>query len=152
MTFGRAIATRFAKTKGLSLGVIASSQYPQRVGKFSVDEAKALGQMLHVIWTREGMRACDDEGHAISSLSALRYLQNAFGNALAGVKAAMKELADSYTDPELLDSEAYALYTHFRPSVASREAGWGAKGDLDLNRLKALAYSPTRGPVVESRM
>ena len=129
-----------------------SSQYPQRVGKFSVDEAKILGQSLHVIWTREGMRACDDEGHAISSLSALRYLQNAYGTALAGVKAAMKELADSYADPEVLDSEAYALYTHFRPCVASREAGWGAKGDLDINRFKELAYSPTRGPIVEARM
>jgi hypothetical protein len=50
----------------------------------------------------------------------------------------MEALARAFT-PEDLARRAYALYEAFRPSVPPGEKGWGAKGELDLGRLRALA-------------
>jgi hypothetical protein len=52
----------------------------------------------------------------------------------------MEELAASLT-PEDLAARAYELYEQFRPSVPAGVRGWGAPGDLDLEKLRAL----TRG-------
>jgi hypothetical protein len=38
-----------------------------------------------------------------------------------------------------LAQEAFGLYEQFRPGIPEGVGGWGAKGELDLNRVRALA-------------
>ena len=53
-------------------------------------------------------------------------------------RQAMAELAKS-RPPKELAAEAFHLYERFRPEVPSDERGWGAKGVLDLAKIRALA-------------
>jgi hypothetical protein len=41
--------------------------------------------------------------------------------------------------PTELAQKAFGLYEKFRPSIPEGVAGWGAKGTLDLARVRALA-------------
>ena len=50
----------------------------------------------------------------------------------------MTALARAF-EPEDLAERAFALYAAFRPAIPSGARGWGAKGELDLARLGALA-------------
>jgi hypothetical protein len=50
----------------------------------------------------------------------------------------MAKLARSFP-PKELATRAYTLYEKFRPAVPTGTRGWGAKGELDLEKLKALA-------------
>jgi hypothetical protein len=50
----------------------------------------------------------------------------------------MRELARSYR-PEELAQNAYRLYETFRPAIPEDVTGWGAKGRLDLDRIRSLA-------------
>jgi hypothetical protein len=67
-----------------------------------------------------------------------RYLARAFGRDLAAVQAALEALAQAYP-PDHLAARAYALYEQFRPAVPEGTKGWGAKGDLRLDAIRALA-------------
>ncbi len=40
--------------------------------------------------------------------------------------------------PQKLAAEAYQLYSEFRPSITKGDAGWGAKGKLDLERIRGI--------------
>jgi hypothetical protein len=55
------------------------------------------------------------------------------------VRTAMAKLARSFP-PKELAARAYSLYEKFRPAVPTGTRGWGAKGELDLEKLKALAH------------
>ena len=66
-----------------------------------------------------------------------RYLEKKFGEALPAVRAAMSALAKAFK-PEQLAREAFRLYEEFRPEIPDDVGGWGAKGELDLNRVRAL--------------
>ena len=50
----------------------------------------------------------------------------------------MKKLAKAYT-PKQLAVEAYGLYEQFRPEIPEGKKGWGVKGELDLDYIRALA-------------
>ena len=99
---------------------------------------RILNQSIDVVWTKEGMRACDERQFPITSAPIVRYLQNAFGPNYARVYGAMKELALSYGDVDRLDAVAYDMYTKFRPEVPAGSQGWGAKGLLDIEKILAL--------------
>jgi hypothetical protein len=58
--------------------------------------------------------------------------------ALPAARAAMSALAKAFK-PEPLAGEAFGLYEEFRPRIPEGVAGWGAKGELDLNCVRALA-------------
>ena len=49
----------------------------------------------------------------------------------------MAELAAA-CEPEDLYRRGFRLYEQFRPSVPAGESGWGAKGELDLAKVRAL--------------
>jgi hypothetical protein len=51
----------------------------------------------------------------------------------------MEHLARSRTGEELA-SQAYTLYEKFRPTIPAGVRGWGAAGNLDLDRLARLAH------------
>lgn len=70
--------------------------------------------------------------------SVERYLEAKFGDRLDEARTAMMRLARALPPPRLA-SGAYALYEEFRPRIPAGVRGWGAAGDLDLDRIEALA-------------
>jgi hypothetical protein len=50
----------------------------------------------------------------------------------------MTELARAYK-PKELAVEAFGLYEQFRPDIPEGTKGWGAKGVLDLRKIRAMA-------------
>jgi hypothetical protein len=85
----------------------------------------------------EGLRAVSKD-RAISPASVRRYLEGKFGDRLTDARAAMVRLARSMPARELA-KRAYALYEEFRPAIPAGVGGWGAAGDLDLDRVAGLA-------------
>jgi hypothetical protein len=55
-----------------------------------------------------------------------------------GGRQAMANLAGSFAEDDLR-SRAYSLYERFRPQIPAGRAGWGAKGQLDLELIPKLA-------------
>ncbi len=52
--------------------------------------------------------------------------------------AAMRDIANGFR-PEELSKNAFRLYEKFRPAIPEGVTGWGAKGSLDLDRIRSLA-------------
>ena len=50
----------------------------------------------------------------------------------------MADLAAAY-EPLDLNRRGLRLYEKFRPEVPRGESGWGAKGELDLTKVRAAA-------------
>ena len=148
LTLGRALAGLNAYSKGRALGLFKPT--PESVRAERKKKAKAAGVfdvgLMHravpVERTADGLRAVS-KGKPIDPASVQRYLEGKFGEALGEVSAAMINLAAS-RDPEDLATEAYGLYEKFRPEIPAGEAGWGAKGDLDLDRIRE-PLRPHRG-------
>jgi hypothetical protein len=84
------------------------------------------------------------KGEPIDPKSVQRYLAQKFGDDLGDVQAAMEALAQAYT-PAKLAGQAYSLYEAFRPTVPEGEKGWGARGELDLDQVRALARRAGKG-------
>ena len=61
-----------------------------------------------------------------------------FGETLPAVREAMRALAKAFK-PDQQALEAFGLYERFRPGIPEGVGGWGAKGLLDLNRVRAPA-------------
>ena len=148
LTLGRAVAGLNAQSKGRRLGIYAepSLEVPARKGnepaKPAPKTAFLLGRGVPVIRTPEGLRAVV-KGRVENPDSVKRYLKEKFGESLPDAQAAMRALGKAYP-PERLTEIAFSLYEEFRPEIPSGTKGWGAKGPLDLNRIKALAQRGTR--------
>ena len=63
-----------------------------------------------------------------------RTLPKAFGDRLDEARAAMDALAGS-VPPEEFNRVGFRLYERFRPDVPDGAQGWGAKGELRLERI-----------------
>lgn len=63
------------------------------------------------------------------------YLARAFGDRLGDAREAMEALAANLP-PEELNRVGFRLYEHFRPEVPDGVKGWGAKGELRLDRVR----------------
>jgi hypothetical protein len=50
----------------------------------------------------------------------------------------MRDLAKAF-QPEQLRTNAFNLYEKFRPAIPEGVKGWGAKGYLDIERIRSLA-------------
>ena len=66
------------------------------------------------------------------------YLESKFGESLSLARAAMRDLAKAFR-PEQLRTNAFRLYEEFRPAIPEGVKGWGAKGNLDIDRIRSLA-------------
>jgi hypothetical protein len=141
LSLGRAVAGLTAQSKGRRLGIFAPT--PEALKK-ARKETRAkeiwielLGRHVPAINTLEGIRAMN-KAKPVEPAAVERYLEGKFGEALPAVREAMKALAKAFK-PEQLAGEAFRLYEKFRPRIPEGVSGWGAKGELDLNRLRALA-------------
>lgn len=146
LTLGKAVAGLTAQSKGQRLGIYtpAEEELDSKGGK--VTRAPVAGEELMVevvgrrvpaVQTEGGLRATMN-GAEIDPNSVERYLEKKFGAELAEARLALKALAQSYP-PQELKRHAFALYEQFRPTVPEGVQGWGAAGDLDLERIRRLA-------------
>ena len=142
LTLGRADAGLNAYDKGVSIGLFtpAPKSVKEQKTKLRAGETfhvELLHRAVPVIKTPEGLRATT-KGNPIHPDSVERYLQSKFGDALDEVKKAMDQLAASMP-PARLAQEGFRLYEKFRPQVPTGVSGWGAKGELDVGQIIALA-------------
>jgi hypothetical protein len=106
-----------------------------------------LGRSVPAVHTDQGLRALA-KGAPINpdsvraAVPSRRYFTQKFGESLPDVRAAMETLAKSYRK-DALAKRAFTLYEQFRPAVPEGMSGWGAAGELDLTRIRALAKSKT---------
>jgi hypothetical protein len=143
-TLGRAVAGLNAQSKGRRLGIFATPEpgakataKPAERAAASVDTVPLLGRAVPIVRTRAGVRAAT-AGRADDPAAVQRYLAGKFGAALDAAREALRELARAVPKREL-DARAFELYEAFRPGVPEGQRGWGAKGVLDLARVRALA-------------
>ena len=142
LTLGRAVAGLNAYAKGKSLGLFSPT--PEDVGKKRKELREREGLSVDLLQravpatrTREGLRALSKD-KPIKPESVQRYLESKFGDALEDAADAMRTLARS-VDREDLARLGFGFYERFRPEIPSGTKGWGAKGRLDLDRIRALA-------------
>lgn len=141
LTLGKAVSGLNAQSKGQRLGIYSptSEEEAREARKREPEEQYTIGLMgraVPVIQTKDGVRAAR-EGRPDHPESVQRYLQNKFKEALPEAQAAMEALARSYP-PDELKRRAYALYEEFRPAIPEGKRGWGAAGELDLEKIKSL--------------
>jgi len=141
LTIGQAVAGLNAYAKGVRLGIytpepVSLKEQRKKLAPKNVLQVEVLHRAVPVVQTEHGLRALN-KGKAVSPAAVRRYLASKFSEALPEVKAAMEELAGSLSHEELVH-RAYELYEQFRPSVPTGVRGWGAPGDLDLEKVRAL--------------
>jgi hypothetical protein len=143
LTLGKAVAGLNAQAKGRRLGIY--EEPPDRPDGTAARQrptddrqlVTVLGRAVPVVQTGQGLRATVD-GQPVDPASVRRYLARAFGRDFAAVQAALEALAQAHP-PDELAARAYALYEQFRPAVPEGTKGWGAKGELRLDAIRALA-------------
>ena len=141
LTLGHAVAGLNAHSKGVSLGLFhpapeAVREHRKRLQKGKTLTVALLGRAVPVVRTPDGLRALTKD-KPDDPASVTRYLEGKFGEALPDTRAAMTRLARSLPVKDLA-THAYTIYEKFRPETPAGARGWGAKGDLDLARLKEL--------------
>jgi hypothetical protein len=92
---------------------------------------------VSAINTTDGVRAVI-KNSPIEAKSVERYLESKFGDSLGTARAAMRDLAKAFR-PEQLLKNAFSLYEQFRPAIPEGVKGWGAKGTLNIDRIRSLA-------------
>jgi hypothetical protein len=141
LTLGRAVAGLNAQSKGRALGIFKPSGARRKVRALAPGETldvELLHRVIPAVRTPEGVRALEPGRRPAEPEAVERYLAGKFGPALGPARRAMATLAASYP-PAVLAERAYALYEAFRPGVPAGQAGWGARGVLDLAKIRALA-------------
>jgi hypothetical protein len=141
LSLGKAVAGLTAQSKGRRLGIY--KPVPQEVKKARARKRgeefliEICGRQVPAINTADGVRAVI-KNKPIEPKSVERYLETKFGDSLATVRAAMRDLANAFR-PEQLATYAFSLYEQFRPAIPEGVTGWGAKGNLDIDRIRSLA-------------
>ena|ERR1043166_463661 len=140
LSLGKALASLNAQSKGKRLGIfkprpkdLKKLRQRERGEEFWVD---LLGRAIPAVNTQVGVRAVA-ESKPIQPDGVERYLESKFGDALAETRRAMMDLA-SGLEPDELAAQAFSLYEQFRPRIPEGVRGWGAKGELDLARIRRL--------------
>jgi hypothetical protein len=140
LTFGKLLAGKQAQDKGRSLGIYHEKPGSESAPKHGLGEEfwiELCGRPIPAKRTLEGVRAVVKDA-PIDPASVRRYLEQKFGEGYPAALEAMRHLAASRT-VDALRTEGFSLYERFRPQIPRGTAGWGAKGLLDLDRIRALA-------------
>lgn len=142
LSLGKALAGLNAQAKGRRLGIYKP---PERVEGLPPKKARRgeefwvelLGRPIPATQTARGVRAVEGD-RPVEPAGVERYLQGKFGEAFDSVRRVMEELARAFS-PKELAGRAFSLYEHFRPGIPEGVRGWGAKGELDLDRIRGLS-------------
>jgi hypothetical protein len=141
LSLGKAVAGLNAHSKGRRLGIF--NPVPQELEKARATkrgkefQIELCGRAVPAINTPDGVRAVN-KGAPIGAESVERYLESKFGESLDAARAAMRELAKAVTREQLM-ANAFGLYEKFRPEIPAGVKGWGAKGNLDIDRIRSMA-------------
>jgi hypothetical protein len=141
LTLGQAVAGLSAHAKGVSLGIVEPTpelvrEQGDRLAEGEQLRVDLLGRAVPVVRTPKGLRAVN-KGKPGNPVQIEKYLAGKFGERLADARAAMAELAAT-CEPGDLYRRGFRLYEQFRPGVPAGESGWGALGELDLAKVRAL--------------
>jgi hypothetical protein len=142
LTLAKGLTGLTAQAHGQTLGIFKEAAKGEAKSKAKQPKAGAVfnqrffRKQIPVMRTKDGIRAVS-KSEPIKPESVERYLQSKFGEALPEARAAMEQLAKSMP-PKELSREAYALYGQFTPKVPMGAEGWGAKGELDLDKVRLL--------------
>jgi hypothetical protein len=142
LTIRQTVAGLNAYAKGVRLGIYTPEPESVKAERKKLPPEKVLhvdvlGRAVPVMQTDQGLRAINKEKPVVPA-AVRRYLASKFGAALPEVKAAMEHLAAAF-EPEELGQRGYGFYEQFRPAIPAGAGGWGAKGSLDLAKIRALA-------------
>jgi hypothetical protein len=144
LTLGKAVAGMNAQSKGQRLGIYESPEGKEDEARPEKEKAPGaqttvglLGRQVPAVYTKDGLRALDKDKPG-DPRSVQRYLEQKFGEDLGEARSAMQTLAGALS-PEELSRRGYALYEQFRPEIPEGTRGWGAAGDLDLDKIRSLA-------------
>ena len=142
LTLGQAVAGKSAYAKGVSLGIIEPKPELVREGAEHLGEGEQLfvgllGKPVPVVQTPDGLRAVA-KGNPGNPARIEKYLAAKFGDRLDDAWQAMADLAAVHERVDLV-RRGFRLYEAFRPGVPAGESGWGAKGELDLDAVRAMA-------------
>ncbi len=141
LTLGKGVAGLNAQSKGRRLGIYKPAEQkaakPPRPKRGEELWVEVCGRAVPAVSTKDGLRAVVGD-KPVDPEGVTRYLESRFGEDLGAVRDAMQELARSMKPGELAE-RAYSLYEAFRPSIPAGKKGWGAAGELDLNRIRSLA-------------
>jgi hypothetical protein len=102
------------------------------------DTAQLLGKKIRLTHDANGVVLAEGEGKPATAAPVHAYIAKAFGEHLAEIRKAMEDLAGRH-DPDELNRIGFRLYEHFRPEIPADVKGWGAKGDLDLKKIRSAA-------------
>ena len=142
LTLGQAVAGLSAYAKGVSLGIVEPRPELVREQGDRLAEGERLlhvallGRAVPVVRTPDGLRAVN-KGKPGNPARIETYLASKFGERLEDARHTMAELAAAY-EPVDLYRRGFRLYEQFRPSVPAGESGWGALGEVDLAKVRAL--------------
>src|SRR4051812_25282543 len=141
LTLGQAVAGLSAHAKGVSLGIVEPRPELVREQSDRLSEGERLhvdllGRAVPVVRTPDGLQAVN-KGKPGNPARIETYLAGKFGERLEDARHAMAELAVA-CEPAALYRRGFRLYEQFRPSMPAGESGWGAKGELDLAKVRAL--------------
>jgi hypothetical protein len=141
LSLGKAVAGLNAQSKGQRLGIF--KPVPQEVKKARAQKRgeefwiEICGRQVPAINTPDGVRAVI-KNQPIEAKGVERYLESKFGESLGTARAAMRDLAKAFR-PEQLSKNGFSLYEKFRPAIPEGVRGWGAKGNLDIDRIRSVA-------------
>jgi hypothetical protein len=140
LSLGKAVAGLNAQSKGQRLGIfkpvpqaVKTARARKRGEEFFVE---ICGRHVPAINTPDGVRAVI-KNHPVDAKSVERYLKSKFGESLGTAREAMRDLANAF-QPEQLRTNAFSLYEKLRPAIPEGVRGWGAKGSLGIDRIRAL--------------
>lgn len=137
LTLGKAVAGLNARSKAQHLGLTKPQPKPSARKSAAVAQRVALfGREVPVTKTPDGVRALVKD-RAEDPAAVERYLEQKFGESLPEVTTAMRALAKTHT-PKQIDEAGFSLYEAFRPQIPRGAAGWGAKGRLEIERIRVL--------------
>jgi hypothetical protein len=141
LTLGRAVAGSAARVKARSIGREdrkgdRDAETPQLRPDHVTAPIFLLGKNIRLLPNADGELRAADGGQAADPEAVQRYLTKAFGGQLDEVREAMEELATHY-EPAELNRIGFRLYERFRPEIPAGNAGWGARGVLEIDKIRA---------------
>jgi hypothetical protein len=135
LSLASAVPSMAAQAKARRLGLAEERAHAERQTSADQATARLLGKEVRLTHDADGVVLADaGDGKPALAAPIAAYLTKAFGSRLGKVRTAMEALAGRF-DPEELDRVGFRLYEQFRPEVPPDVKGWGAKGELDLQKI-----------------
>ena len=145
LSLASAVAGTAARAKARWLGIAEKDHAKERAEaapRASPDgTARLLGKAIRLAHDKDGVVLAEGGGKPAPAGPVRAYVAKAFGDRLAEVRKAMEDLAARH-QPEELNQVGFRLYEHFRPEVPPDARGWGAKGVLDLEKIRSAGDLP----------